>query len=95
MKRGQADFADFANFAAITVFDDFDSSNNLEWGEGRPGEGEGGNARRARESEHQRFPLSIHRPNFYDFFPRAIAPFNGTFFKNISRHTVMHIKLTL
>ena len=25
----------------------------------------------------QRFPL-YHHPNFYDFFPRAIAPFTGT-----------------
>ena len=43
--------------------------------------GQAGGARGASEGssgERQQFLFSVHHPNFYDFFLRAIAPFTGT-----------------
>ena len=48
-----------------------------EWelGQVRQGRGEGEHE----EDGQQRFPLSLHHhQNFYDFFPKAIAPFTET-----------------
>ena len=53
----------------------------MERGKGKQGEGKRGKV----DGEEQRFPLSSSSSNFYDFFPRAIAPFTG----NISSYVFL------